>query len=88
MRPYFKKKTSQERASGVAQGVSPEFKPQYWKKKKAILLKSRQSIGLLLMVRIEQQGLNGFVSLPETFEELDKTYEILQHKITGIGQQG
>jgi hypothetical protein len=29
-----KKKPSQKRAGGVAQGVSPEFKPQYWKKKK------------------------------------------------------
>jgi hypothetical protein len=30
MRPYFKKKNpSQKRTGGVAQGVGPEFKPQY-----------------------------------------------------------
>jgi hypothetical protein len=29
-----KKKPSQKRASGVAQGVGPEFKPKYAKKKK------------------------------------------------------
>jgi hypothetical protein len=33
MRPYLKKKPSQKRAGGVSQDVSPEFKPQYWKKK-------------------------------------------------------
>jgi hypothetical protein len=27
------KNPSQKRASGVAQGVGPEFKPQYWEKK-------------------------------------------------------
>jgi hypothetical protein len=26
-------KISHKKASGVAQGVGPEFKPQYWKKK-------------------------------------------------------
>jgi hypothetical protein len=30
----LKKKKSQKRAGGVAQGVDPEFKPQYQKKKK------------------------------------------------------
>jgi hypothetical protein len=38
MRPYLKKKkktlTKKERSGGVAQGVGPEFKPQYCKKKK------------------------------------------------------
>jgi hypothetical protein len=34
MRPYLKKKSLQKRAGGVAQGVDPEFKPQYCKKKK------------------------------------------------------
>jgi hypothetical protein len=34
MRPYLKKKKSQKRASGVAQGVVPEFKPQYHTHKK------------------------------------------------------
>jgi hypothetical protein len=29
-----RKNTKQKRADGVAQGVSPEFKPQYWEKKK------------------------------------------------------
>jgi hypothetical protein len=36
MRPYFKKNLSQKKAGGVAQGVGPEFKPQYLKKKKRI----------------------------------------------------
>jgi hypothetical protein len=31
--PILKKKPSQKRAGGVAQGVDPEFKPQYHKKK-------------------------------------------------------
>jgi hypothetical protein len=36
MRPYFRKKTlHKKRAGGVAQGVDPEFKPQYHKKKGA-----------------------------------------------------
>jgi hypothetical protein len=34
MRPYLKKNPSQKRAAGVAQGVGPEFKLQYRKKKK------------------------------------------------------
>jgi hypothetical protein len=34
MRPYLKKTHHKERASEVAQGVSPEFKPQHSKKKK------------------------------------------------------
>jgi hypothetical protein len=29
MRPYLEKNPTQERAGGVAQGVGPEFKPQY-----------------------------------------------------------
>jgi hypothetical protein len=46
MRHYLKKqnktmKTLQKRAGGVAQGVDPEFKPQYCKKKK-----KRKKIGL------------------------------------------
>jgi hypothetical protein len=32
-RPYLKKNPSQESADGVAQGIGPEFKPQYHKKK-------------------------------------------------------
>jgi hypothetical protein len=35
MRPYLKKPFT-NRAGGVAQGVGPEFKPQYCKKKKKI----------------------------------------------------
>jgi hypothetical protein len=31
MRPYLEKKPSGKRASGMAQGVGPEFKPQYQK---------------------------------------------------------
>jgi hypothetical protein len=34
VRPYLEKNPSQKRAGGVAQGVGPEFKPQYCKKKK------------------------------------------------------
>jgi hypothetical protein len=34
LRPYLEKKPSQKRAGGVAQGVDPEFKPQYHKNKK------------------------------------------------------
>jgi hypothetical protein len=33
VRTYLKK-PSQKRAGGVARGVGPEFKPQWWKKKK------------------------------------------------------
>jgi hypothetical protein len=29
LRPYLKKKPITKKASGVAQGVDPEFKPQY-----------------------------------------------------------
>jgi hypothetical protein len=39
MRPYLKKKPSQEKgAGGVAQGIGPEFKLQYQKKKNLIKL--------------------------------------------------
>jgi hypothetical protein len=32
-RPYLKKKKNhKKRTGGVAQGVGPEFKPQYWRK--------------------------------------------------------
>jgi hypothetical protein len=34
LRHIWKKNLSQTRAGGVAQGVDPEFKPQYHKKKK------------------------------------------------------
>jgi hypothetical protein len=34
MRPYLKKYPSRKRTGGVAQGVGPEFKPQYYKKEK------------------------------------------------------
>jgi hypothetical protein len=35
MRPYLEKKAlHKKRAGGVAQGVGPEFKPQYCKRKK------------------------------------------------------
>jgi hypothetical protein len=32
-RPYLEKKPSQKRAVGVAQGIGPEFKFQYCRKK-------------------------------------------------------
>jgi hypothetical protein len=34
MRSYLEKTNHRKRAGGVAQGVDPEFKPQYWKKKR------------------------------------------------------
>jgi hypothetical protein len=34
LRDLISKKPFTKRAGGVAQGVGPEFKPQYWKKKK------------------------------------------------------
>jgi hypothetical protein len=37
-RPYFEKTLHKERAGGVAQGVGPEFKPQYCQKKNSIRL--------------------------------------------------
>jgi hypothetical protein len=32
--PISKKPFTKKRAGGVAQGIDPEFKPQYWRKKK------------------------------------------------------
>jgi hypothetical protein len=43
------KNTSQKRAGGVAQGVGPEFKPQYQKKEKIALLSSCNILFLLLI---------------------------------------
>jgi hypothetical protein len=37
VRPYLKKKKSQKRAGGVAQGIHPKFKPQYCQKKNQIV---------------------------------------------------
>jgi hypothetical protein len=34
MRPYLDKNHHKKRAGRVAQGGGPEFKPQYWGKKK------------------------------------------------------
>jgi hypothetical protein len=34
MRPYLKKPYHKKLAGGMTQGVDPEFKPQYCKKKK------------------------------------------------------
>jgi hypothetical protein len=42
MRPYFKKTHYKKRAGGVAQGVGPEFKPQYHKKKNCFGSKKNQ----------------------------------------------
>jgi hypothetical protein len=38
VRPYLEKSLSQKRAGGVAQGIGPELKPQYHKKKKKSLM--------------------------------------------------
>jgi hypothetical protein len=44
MRLYLKKKNQQKnRASGVAQGEGPEFKPHYCKKKKKKLIQEDSS---------------------------------------------
>jgi hypothetical protein len=45
VRPYLKKKHTQERAGGVVQGVGLEFKPQYQKKKKKKQLGQEQEDG-------------------------------------------
>jgi hypothetical protein len=37
MRTYLEKNPSQKRAGRMAQGVGPEFKPQYCKKKKLVI---------------------------------------------------
>jgi hypothetical protein len=39
--PISKKKKSQKRVGGVAQGIGSEFKPQYRKKKKKNLKKGK-----------------------------------------------
>jgi hypothetical protein len=36
VRPYLKKTLHRKGAGGMAQGVGPEFKPQYHKKKKKL----------------------------------------------------
>jgi hypothetical protein len=36
LKTLSRKNLSQKRAGGVAQSVGPEFKPQYWKKKKKV----------------------------------------------------
>jgi hypothetical protein len=33
LRPYLEKNPSQKRTGGMAQGVGPEFKPQYYQNK-------------------------------------------------------
>jgi hypothetical protein len=38
VRPYLKKTHHRKRADGVAQGVGPEFKTQYCRKKKKLVL--------------------------------------------------
>jgi hypothetical protein len=48
MRPYLEKNPSPKRASGVAQGVGPEFKSQPCKKKKLSNIKSSLSITFVL----------------------------------------
>jgi hypothetical protein len=45
--PISKKKKSHKRAAGVAQGVGPEFKPQYHQKK----IKNRKRRGKALGLR-------------------------------------
>jgi hypothetical protein len=37
VRPYLEKKNHKQRASRVAQGIGPEFKPQCHKKKKKVI---------------------------------------------------
>jgi hypothetical protein len=43
------KKLPQNRAGGVAQGVGPEFKPQYREKKKiVVVLKTKSALGMVV----------------------------------------
>jgi hypothetical protein len=61
MRPYLEKNTLQKRAGEVAQGISPEFKPQYQKKKK----NQKRSVRINLQHyknHTEVQGFNQFSS--------------------------
>jgi hypothetical protein len=44
MSPYLEKNTLQKRAGGVAQGVDPEFKPQYHTHKKEKVLCNHFSV--------------------------------------------
>jgi hypothetical protein len=52
VRPYLKNPFTKKRAGGVAQGVSPEFKPQYCKKKKVL---EKGKVGCWCFVGIEFQ---------------------------------
>jgi hypothetical protein len=47
VRPYLTKTYHKKRAGGVAQGVGPEFKPQYLKKKK------KKKKNVMEVIRIE-----------------------------------
>jgi hypothetical protein len=49
MGPYLEKKTPlQKRTSGVAQGIGPEFKPQYRKKGRKEEKKKKKKLLLLI----------------------------------------
>jgi hypothetical protein len=54
MRTYLKENPSQKRAGGMAQGVGPEFKPQYWKKKKKDVLAKWVQINKYLNVYLKR----------------------------------
>jgi hypothetical protein len=57
--PNLKKNPSQERASGVTQGVNPEFKPQYCKKKKEKPDTSGSLIPAILATEIRRMAVQG-----------------------------
>jgi hypothetical protein len=63
MSTYFEKILHKKRASGVAQGVGPEFKPQHHKKEK-----KKKSAGLThpILLRCSRRHLNlrGLLPLP------------------------
>jgi hypothetical protein len=44
VRPYLERTHHRKRTGGVAQGVDPEFKPQYHKKKKKKKKKKSQVV--------------------------------------------
>jgi hypothetical protein len=48
VRPYLEKSHHKKRAGGVVQGVGPDFKLQYWKKKKKKQARSQWLTPLIL----------------------------------------
>jgi hypothetical protein len=51
-RPYMEKPFTKNRADGVSQSIGPEFKIQYYKKKKSLNLSGEQGTQMLVAVKI------------------------------------